>query len=77
LALVLEMERGWQPDDLPAVRNAVVDAISREHQLQVARLMLVKANSIPKTSSGKVQRRRTRERCLAGELNELCMEVCA
>ncbi|NML17999.1 fatty acyl-AMP ligase [Azohydromonas sp. G-1-1-14] len=68
LGLVLEMDRGTDAEDRAQARTAVLDAVSRDHQLQVAQLVFVKANSIPKTSSGKVQRGRTRERLLAGEL---------
>jgi acyl-CoA synthetase (AMP-forming)/AMP-acid ligase II len=75
LGLVLELERGQQNGHLEAIRVAVVEAISQEQQLHVGQLAFVKANTIPKTSSGKVQRRATRERLLAGGFEVLGAEV--
>lgn len=72
LGLVVEMDRGWQPTDLDEATLAVRNAISCEHQLQVNELVFVRANTIPKTSSGKVQRLLVRNRWLAGNL-----EICA
>ena len=77
LGLVLELDRGWRASDLEAVRLAVLEAVSREHQLQVATLVLVRPHAIPKTSSGKVQRSLTRQRWRAGELDALGDEVAA
>lgn len=71
LGLVLELDRGWLPSDLADAAVAVREAISREHELHPAELVFVRANTIPKTSSGKVQRLLTRERLLAGELDAL------
>jgi acyl-coenzyme A synthetase/AMP-(fatty) acid ligase len=39
-----------------------------EHDLQAYKVMLVKAGSIPKTSSGKIQRRACRAGFLTGRL---------
>lgn len=75
LGLVLELERGSGAQEQAQARIAVIEAISREHQLQVAELAFVRPNAIPKTSSGKVQRLRTREHWLAGELSILNEEV--
>lgn len=52
-------------DEIAAeIRRAVV----REHDLTVHRVVLTTPNSIPKTTSGKIRRRATCERWLAGEL---------
>ncbi|XZG70405.1 fatty acyl-AMP ligase [Chitinibacteraceae bacterium HSL-7] len=75
LGLMVELDRGWQPDDLAAAEVAIRDAISRAHQLQPAVMLLVRANTVPKTSSGKIQRLQARARWLAGEITPLSAEV--
>ncbi len=79
LALVIEIDRGWSDEDagngLDAVVQAVREAVSRQHQLQVERIALTRANSIPKTSSGKVQRYLARQHLLTGKIAEIDREV--
>lgn len=77
LGLVVEMDRGWQPQHIQEATTAVRNAISLDHQLQISELVFVRPNSIPKTSSGKVQRFLTRSRLIAKELNVCCMEEAA
>src|SRR5438105_6165191 len=57
--------RDRDPDKL---RAAIVAKISEDLQLAVADVALVPPGSIPKTSSGKLQRRKTRELYLRGTL---------
>ncbi len=52
---------------LQAIRNAVV----ARHEVEVFAIALVRAGSIPKTSSGKTRRSTSRERYLNGELEVL------
>jgi acyl-CoA synthetase (AMP-forming)/AMP-acid ligase II len=47
---------------------AVRSAVAEEHEIQVHRVVLLKAGGIPKTSSGKTQRRACRDLFLAGKL---------
>lgn len=54
-------------DALATIRRAVTD----QHEVQPAQVVLVPAGSIPRTTSGKVRRRECRERWLAGELADL------
>jgi acyl carrier protein len=69
LVIVQEIERTH-------LRNLVVDellaairqAIAQEHQLQVSAIALLRPGRILKTSSGKIQRRATRQAYLAGAL---------
>lgn len=68
LGLVLELERNALDIDLAPVAGMVRDAVSRQHQLQIDRLVFVRPGGIPKTSSGKVQRYLTRARLLQGDL---------
>nr|WP_052313046.1 non-ribosomal peptide synthetase [Corallococcus coralloides] len=54
--------------DLGPVLAAVRQALSEEHELQPHALLLVEPGSVPKTSSGKIQRRACRESFLDGSL---------
>jgi 8-amino-7-oxononanoate synthase len=70
LVLVQEVGRNAQKDLAPvleAVRRAVLD----EHDLALDAVVLVRSSTIPKTSSGKVQRHACRAAFLAGELKAL------
>jgi fatty-acyl-CoA synthase len=57
--------RERDPDKL---RAAIVAKVSEDLQLAVADVALVPPGSIPKTSSGKLQRRKTRDMYLRGTL---------
>jgi acyl transferase domain-containing protein/acyl-CoA synthetase (AMP-forming)/AMP-acid ligase II/acyl carrier protein len=69
LVLVAEVER-------TALRRLSVDevvanirqAVAEEHELQIHAIVLVKPATVPKTSSGKIQRRACRAAFLSGEL---------
>src|SRR5438270_4929184 len=57
-------------DDLAALRALVVSRIGEEFQLAVSDVALVPPSALPKTSSGKLQRRKTREQYLNGTLGK-------
>jgi acyl-CoA synthetase (AMP-forming)/AMP-acid ligase II len=57
--------------DFDEVLGNVREAVSEEHELQVYDAVLVKPGTIPKTSSGKIQRALCRQRFLAGGLERL------
>ncbi|NJN10936.1 MAG: amino acid adenylation domain-containing protein, partial [Richelia sp. RM1_1_1] len=67
LVLVQELEFRAKPDTTE-VANAIRQAISEEHEVQVYAVVLIKPGSIPKTSSGKIQRRATRAQFENGTL---------
>lgn len=70
LVVVSEIERTYlRKLDVKAVSSAVRQVITSSHSLQVYAVLLVKPGSIPKTSSGKIQRYRCRELFSAGELS--------
>ncbi|MBY0585867.1 SDR family NAD(P)-dependent oxidoreductase [bacterium] len=51
------------------ILTAITRAIALEHELQVSEIVLVGQHRVPKTSSGKIQRRACREQFLKGELS--------
>jgi 8-amino-7-oxononanoate synthase len=68
LVIVQEIERGTH-GDLPAIFAAIHRAVTEEHDVQPAALVLVKAGAIPKTSSGKIRRLACRDAYLDGSLS--------
>ncbi len=67
LVIVQELEFRAKPD-IDEVTAAIRKAITEEHEVQVYAVVLIKAGTIPKTSSGKIQRRATKAGFLAGTL---------
>ncbi|MEU9191151.1 fatty acyl-AMP ligase [Streptomyces sp. NPDC048484] len=53
------------------LRERVRDAVRDAHRLEVDEIMLIRRGSLPKTSSGKVQRRACRLRFLDGEFSTI------
>jgi long chain fatty acid CoA FadD26 len=53
--------------DVPALTRAVRAAVSARHGLRLADVVLVAPGTVPRTSSGKVSRARTRARYLEGD----------
>ncbi|MBC1239444.1 MULTISPECIES: non-ribosomal peptide synthetase [Nostoc] len=68
LFIVQELEFRTKPN-LAEVTSAIRQAITEEHEVQVYGVILIKPGSIPKTSSGKIQRRTTRAQFQNGELH--------
>ncbi|HBL28598.1 MAG TPA: non-ribosomal peptide synthetase, partial [Acidobacteria bacterium] len=66
--LVLVQEVSFRGVDLGEVAAAIRQAIAEEHEVPVARLVLVKPGGVPKTTSGKIQRRECRQLFLSGGL---------
>ena len=58
-------------DDLGAVRNGVAAVVSDAVGVPPAEILLVRAGSLPKTSSGKLQRSLCRQRYLDDQLDLL------
>ena len=74
LVVVQELEFRAKPDKTE-VANAIRKAISEEHEVQVYAVVLIKPGSIPKTSSGKIQRRATRTQFENGDLNVVASNI--
>ncbi|MEM7482783.1 MAG: fatty acyl-AMP ligase [Acidobacteriota bacterium] len=66
--VVHEVPRGHLHGDLGALRSAIRRLISREFELRLADVVLLKPGRVPKTTSGKVQHRRCRDLYLGGRL---------
>jgi len=71
VVVVLEVKRTHRKGDFEAVYLAIRDAVAREHHLAIAEIVLISPATLAKTSSGKVQRARTRQMYLDGELTVL------
>lgn len=55
--------------DIDEVIAAIRQAVTQEHEVQAYGVVLIKAGSIPKTSSGKIQRRLTRSKFISNDLD--------
>jgi 8-amino-7-oxononanoate synthase len=70
LVVVQEVERSYlRKLDYPVVIQQIISSVAEEHQLDVYAVALLKTASIPKTSSGKIQRIACRTAFLAGTLD--------
>ncbi|MGP1384401.1 MAG: fatty acyl-AMP ligase [Thainema sp.] len=72
LVIVQEVTRTWIRQLQPQkVITAIRQRIAQVHGLQVDTVVLVKPSSLPKTSSGKIQRHRCRSQFLANQLQSI------
>lgn len=71
LVIVQEVERRYWKVDHSEMIQRIRQSVAEHHELQVYAVALIKTGTIPKTSSGKLQRRATRERFLAHTLDIL------
>ncbi|MEM7716074.1 MAG: AMP-binding protein [Cyanobacteria bacterium P01_A01_bin.68] len=72
LVVVQEVKReGWRSVDIDSVIESIRAAVSKQHQLQIYAVVLLKPGSIPKTTSGKVQRYACRAGFENGSLNAI------
>ena len=72
LVVVQEIERAYLRQlDIKEVVGNITEAAIDNHGLQIYAIVLIKPGSIPKTSSGKIQRHICRRRFIDGTLNEV------
>ena len=72
LVIVQEVKReGWRSVDVDSAIASIRAAVSQHHQLQVYAVVLLKPGSIPKTTSGKIQRYACRAGFRNGGLNAI------
>jgi len=74
LVVVQELEFRAKPN-LEEVIAAIRQAVTEEHEVQVYAVVLIKGGTIPKTSSGKIQRRATKADFLAGKLEVIASSI--
>ena len=71
LVVVQEVRREHREDDPADLVAAVRRAVAEEHEVQVHAVVLLRPATLPKTTSGKIQRAATRARFLDGSLDAL------
>lgn len=72
LVVVNEVERQWvSSPPVEEIARAICGVVAEQFELRVHAVVLLKPGGVPKTSSGKVQRRACRESLLAGTLGEV------
>lgn len=69
LVVIQEVTRQARKGDMGQVFKAIRSAISENHDLQVYAIVLIRPLSVPKTSSGKIQRHAARNAFLEGTLD--------
>jgi acyl-CoA synthetase (AMP-forming)/AMP-acid ligase II len=70
LVVVQEVDRTFRRQiAIEEVVASIREAITREHEIAVREIVLIRTGSLPKTTSGKVQRRLTRQMFLEGTLS--------
>jgi acyl-CoA synthetase (AMP-forming)/AMP-acid ligase II len=70
LVLVQEVERTFrQQNAIEEIITSIREAITREHEIAACEIVLIRTASLPKTTSGKIQRRLARQMFLAGTLS--------
>lgn len=67
MVVVQELEFRAKPN-IDEVTAAIRQAVAQEHEIQVYTVVVIKAGTIPKTSSGKIQRRACKGEFLADKL---------
>jgi acyl-CoA synthetase (AMP-forming)/AMP-acid ligase II len=70
LVIVQEVERNfWRRLNVEEIIGAMRQAVAQEHMVDIYAIQLLKTGSIPKTTSGKIQRRTCRAKFLQGNLD--------
>ncbi len=70
LVVVHQVSREHRRGDMAAVIRTIRASVVEEHEVDPLAIVLLRPGALPLTSSGKVQRSRTRELFVAGELDE-------
>jgi 8-amino-7-oxononanoate synthase len=69
VVVVAEIERGKRdPHEIAAAFEAIRSKLARDHEVAAEGIVLVRPNSVPKTSSGKIQRHACKRQFLDGSL---------
>ncbi len=71
LVIVQELDRQFRETDLAQLVRDIRRAVAEEHELEVGAVVVVRHASLPRTTSGKIQRALCRDRYLADDLKVL------
>lgn len=71
LVIVHEVKRQYLETDCDQVAAAIRKAVAEEHELDVHAVVLVRTGTVPKTSSGKLQRLACRDEFVRGTLRKI------
>ncbi|MBJ7330147.1 MAG: AMP-binding protein, partial [Solirubrobacteraceae bacterium] len=71
VSMALEIDPPSEDDDLDEIIAAIRVQVSRELELKLQGVALVPVGAVPKTTSGKVQRRLCRQQLLDGEIEPI------
>lgn len=77
LAVACEVERTYRQSDFAQLTQSIRQTLAQEYALEIYKVVLLKAGSVPRTSSGKIQRSACRADLLAGRLPVLAESVLA
>lgn len=69
--IVVQELHDRRPSDIDSISAAICSAVAQQHELQVRAVRLIKQGSIPRTSSGKIQRFLCKEQFLNETLSVL------
>lgn len=75
LVIVYEIDRQYRHVNIQELAKTVRQAVNEQHELQTYAVVFVKMGSIPKTSSGKIQRYACRNQFLDGTLHILGQSI--
>lgn len=73
--LVVVQEVQGHYEDSNEIFAAIRQRVAEVHEIEIYAIVLIKKASIPKTSSGKIQRRACREQFLADELDVMASDI--
>ncbi len=71
LGVVCEVKRAFVKKEHDEIIQAIIENITRENELSVSAIVLLKPGQIFKTTSGKIQRRKTKQAFLDSDFNML------
>lgn len=75
LVVVHEVERKAEATDHDVIVRCIREQVANEHQLRAYAVVLIRAGTLPKTSSGKVQRKTCKEQFLSCSLKEVFRSI--
>ena len=75
LGVAVEVDTRPEDFDAPSVVQAIRRSVASKHQIDAHHVILLEAKSLPKTSSGKIQRFRARQEYLEGSASVVTADI--